>query len=298
MSFFYNFLPDYSEPLYRPPSESRSLIFQITEGCSHNKCTFCGMYIDKQFRLKPVNEVFREIDKIPNDYALRVDKIFLADGDAVIYPTDRLIIILDKMNEKFPNLKRISSYAGARELVLKSVHEWRELAHRKLTLIYFGMESGNNTVRKLMNKGYDVEEFIGTLKEISSFIDLSIMIILGGGGRKYSKEHALDTARVISEVSPRYASLLTLFMRRNRDYFQNIETPTMGDLMEESKTVISNIGGSNITFRSNHISNFVSLSGILPDDREKLVSSIDKGIARLKAEGLYDMIPDYYMEDC
>ncbi len=298
MKFFQDFLPAYSEPLYRPPSEAYSLIFQITEGCSHNRCTFCGMYINKKFRLKPMNDVFTEIDRIPEDFADSVKRIFLADGDAVVYPTDSLLSILERFSEKFPNLERVSSYAGARQFSLKSADEWRALSEKKLKMLYFGMESGNNIVRELMNKWGKIEDILPVLKEISTFIDLSVMIILGGGGKRYSREHSIDTALAVSEINPKYASLLTLFMRRNRDYFRKIETPTMGDLLEESKMIISHIGGSDITFRSNHVSNFVSLSGVLPRDRNRLVKELDRGIELLKQRKLYDTYPDYYMEDC
>lgn len=291
-------LPDYSEPIYRPPSESDSLIFQITEGCSHNKCTFCGMYVTKKFRVKLVSEVKNEIDAIPIDYARKVRRIFLADGDAVIYPMAGLIEILDYMNQKFPSLERISSYVGSQEFVQKSVADWQKLAAKKLRLLYFGLESGNNKVLKLMNKGHLIEEFKDTVIQVSSFIDLSIMIILGGGGKQLSEAHALDTAAIISEINPTYASLVTLFMRRKKNYFANIETPTIGDLLNEARMIVSHIEGDNIIFRSNHVSNFVSLSGTLPQDREKLVKQLDDAISMLKQQGIYDEYPEYYKEDC
>ena len=293
-----HFLPTYSEPLYRPPSESGSLIFQITEGCSHNKCTFCGMYVTKKFRLKKPEEIEQEIDSIPDSYAAKVRRIFLADGDAVIYPTNRLLSILDLMNRKFPALDRISSYVGSQELVQKDVDEWRQLAEKKLSLLYFGMESGNDHVLELMNKGHKVEEFKPTIIEIAKFINLSVMIILGGGGKKYSEPHALETASLITQINPRYASLVTLFIRRNKDYFLNIETPTIGDLFSEAQMIIANIGGKDILFRSNHVSNFISLFGTLPRDRERLLKQLDDAINDLKSKGLYNEYPEFYRENC
>jgi radical SAM superfamily enzyme YgiQ (UPF0313 family) len=291
-------LPEYTEPLYRPPSEASSLILQITEGCSHNKCTFCGMYITKKFKLKPVQDIKKEIDAISVDYASRVKRIFLADGDAVVYPMDRLVEILDYINLKFPSLERISSYVGSQEFVQKNSDDWKKLADRKLRLLYFGLESGNDEVLALMNKGHRIDEFKDTVLKVRNFIDLSIMVVLGGGGRKLSKAHALQTAALLSEINPKYVGLVTLFMRRNKNYFANIETPTIGDLMDEARMIISNINGDGITFRANHVSNFVSLSGVLPRDREKLVRQLDEVIADLKRRKLYDTYPEFYKENC
>ena len=294
----YQHLLNYSEPLYRPPSESSSLILQITEGCSHNKCTFCGMYITKKFRLKPVNAIKEEIDSLPEPYRKNVRRIFLADGDAVIYPFKGLMDILDYINSKFPALERISSYVGSQEFVQKSNDEWDELAEKKLSLLYFGLESGNNSVLELMNKGHRVEEFKDTVVHVNQRIDLSIMVILGGGGKKLSNVHAFETASLLSAINPKYVSLVTLFMRRNKNYFEKIETPTIGDLLFEAKMMIENIQGDGIIFRSNHVSNFVSLSGVLSRDKGVLVRQLEETISEVKMRNLYDQYPDFYKEDC
>jgi len=256
------------------------------------------MYITKKFSLKPVQDIKREIDAIPVHYASQVQRIFLADGDAVIYPTDMLIELLEYINLKFPSLERISSYVGSQEFVQKSVDDWKKLSERKLRLLYFGLESGNDEVLALMNKGHRIDEFKDVILKVGQFIDLSIMVVLGGGGKKLSRAHALDTASLLSEMNPKYAGLVTLFMRRNKDYFMNIETPTIGDLMSEAKMIISNINGKGIIFRSNHVSNFVSLAGVLSRDREKLVGQLDIVIADLKQKNLYDTYPEFYKENC
>jgi len=256
------------------------------------------MFITKKFRLKPVQDIKKEIDAIPVDYASKVKRIFLADGDAVIYPINRLIEILEYINHKFSFLERISSYVGSQEFVQKNVNDWLELSKRKLRLLYFGLESGNDEVLELMNKGHRIAEFKDTVLQVRNFIDLSIMVILGGGGKKLSKAHALDTAALLSEINPKYAGLVTLFMRRNKNYFVNIETPTIGDLMDEARMIISNIEGNDIIFRANHVSNFVSLAGVLSRDRKKLVAQLDGVIADLKQKNMYDKYPDFYTEDC
>ncbi len=293
--FYY---PDYTEPLYRPPSEAKSLIFQITEGCSYNGCTFCGMYITKKFQLKPVEKVIDEVKRLPESFTKKVNKIFLADGDAVIYPFDELIKILEIMNSAFPNLRRISSYAGPHAIKSKTTVEWKSLIEHKLTLLYFGLESGNNNVLELMKKDMKSDEilpYVLSLEEIG--MNFSVMAILGGGGKKYSNVHALDTASWISTVNPKYFSLLTLFLRRKRNYFEKIDIPSIGNLLIEAKTIIENINGRNIIFRSNHISNFIALTGTLSKDKQRLCNELESAINMLKLKGSFDVIPDFYEED-
>ena len=297
MFFDYKYLPNYTEPLYRPPSEAYSLIFQITEGCSYNGCTFCGMYITKKFKIKPVEEVKKEIDRIPENYRNQVTKIFLADGDAAIYPTNELSEILDYITLKFPKLRRISAYAGPHAIISKNETEWKRLYNKGLKLLYFGLESGNNTVLELMKKGMQadlIEPYCIMLRKIG--IKLSVMVILGGGGKKYSDEHAIDSGKWITRVNPEFFSLLTLFIRRKKDYFDKIEAPTIGGLMNEAKLMIENVNGQNIIFRSNHISNFVSLKGTLSKDKIKIINTIDNAIATLKLKNQFDLVPDFYQE--
>jgi len=291
-------LPNYSQPLYRPPSEGNSLIFQITEGCSWNNCSFCGMYISKKFRIKPVEDVKAEIDNLAPYIKERTKRVFLADGDAAVYPTEGLIEILDYLNEKLPKLQRVSVYAGPHALMKKKIPEWEELHKRKLTLLFFGLESGNDEVLKHMNKGMKAGKVLEKAKRIADIgIDFSVMVILGGGGRKLSEQHMLDSAKWISELSPKYASLLTLFLRRKRDYFDSVEKPTMGSLLEESKIFVSNVKPKKgIIFRSNHVSNLVPLKGTLPKSTERLIAEIDEAIKYAKKTGIYDNEPELYEE--
>ncbi|MGE4319482.1 MAG: radical SAM protein [Deferribacterales bacterium] len=290
-------MPIHTEPLYRPPSEAHSLIFQITHGCSYNKCAFCGMYIHKPFELKPIEKIFDEIDRVPDAYAKTVKKIFLADGDGVIYPTEGLIQILDRLNQKFPNIIRISSYCGPQAIMKKSAEEWTELYKRNLKLLYFGLESGNKEVLACMNKGMDAFKILPKVKEIrSTGIGFSVMVILGGGGKKYKQAHIEDTARWVSEANPNFLSFLTLFLRRKTDYFDSLEKPTFRDIFEESKGMIERIDGHNIIFRSNHVSNFLALEGRLSQDREKLVRMIDGTMKELESGGVLDSYPDFYEE--
>lgn len=295
--FFSGGLPRYTEPLYRPPSEGESLIFQITEGCSYNNCSFCGMYIHKPFRLKPLEDIFAEINRISETYAKTVVKVFLADGDAAIYPTDDLIKILDKLNEKFPRLRRISAYAGPHALMKKSSEDWTELAKRRMKLLYFGLESGNNKVLELMNKGMKSEKILpGFLRAKEAGIDFSVMVILGGGGKKLSVEHMQDTTAWLNIAQPKFVSLLTLFLRRKRNYFDSVEKPSMGGLLDEAYRFVNGINEGNMIFRSNHVSNLIRLEGILPRDKNKILEQIKLGEKYYKENGSLDEVPDFYEE--
>jgi radical SAM superfamily enzyme YgiQ (UPF0313 family) len=290
-------MPKYTEPLYRPPSEAQSLIFQITEGCSYNKCAFCGMYVDKPFRIKSVEDVMAEADSIPDAYAQRVRKVFFADGDAAVYPTEGLIQILDHMNSRFPNIRRYSSYCGPQAIMKKSTDEWQILHDKGLKLLYFGLESGSKEVLKLMNKGMDAFKVMPKVKQIKELgIQFSVMVILGGGGKKLKYEHIEDTAKWISGVNPDFMSFLTLFLRRKKDYFNNLEKPTMADILDETYGIIERVEGHNIIFRSNHVSNFVPLEGRLSQDRERLLRQIDQTREILLSKGMLDEYPDFYEE--
>jgi radical SAM superfamily enzyme YgiQ (UPF0313 family) len=256
------------------------------------------MYVDKHFSLKSFDKFKLEVDRMPINYRHAVKRIFLADGDAVAYPTEGLIRILDYLNENFPNIERISSYAGAHALLKKKIGEWEELRKRKLTLLYFGLESGNDEVLTLMNKGMKSQKVKKKILELQGIgYDFSVMVILGAGGKLLSDVHAKDTALWINDVNPKYLGMLTLFIRRKKDYFEKIMTPTIGDLIEESKRILDGIETKGVIFRSNHISNFVTLKGVLSEDKEKLIAQIEQTLDYLKSKGLYNRYPDYYREE-
>lgn len=255
------------------------------------------MYLSKPFRIKPVEDVKREIDEISDNYAAQVHKVFLADGDAAVYPTEGLAEILDHMNRKFPNIRRYSSYCGPQAIMKKSMDEWKLLYDKGLKLLYFGLESGNKDVLKLMNKGMDAFKVMPKVKEIRGIgMQFSVMVILGGGGKKLKQEHIDDTARWVSEVNPDYMSFLTLFLRRKMDYFNSLEKPTMADILDETYGIIERVKGHNIIFRSNHVSNFVPLSGRLSQDRDRLLAQIDETRRIMEMRGILNEYPDFYEE--
>ncbi|HMN01778.1 MULTISPECIES: radical SAM protein [Geobacter] len=288
-------MPTYVEPVFRPPSEARSLIFQITIGCSQNHCAFCGMYKTKRFSLKPEAEVLAEIHGIPARYRPVVDRVFLADGDALVYPFDGLATILDRLASVFPNLTRVGSYASPRSLATKSVGELRHLRGKKLRILYFGLESGDDATLDAANKGFAAEEMAReALKAREAGMKLSVTAILGLAGRGRSLDHARATAQWINRVSPEYFSLLTLFHRHNDEFIRTLDLCTRRELLHEARELLAHLAPARTILRSNHVSNFLELAGSYPKDRQRLIAEVDAALARLdKMPGFLDEVPAY-----
>jgi len=288
-------MPQYEEPLFRPPSEARSLIFQITIGCSQNHCTFCGMYKGKRFRLKPVAEVLAEIAAIPVHYRRHVDRIFLADGDAVVYPFEGLCTILVALATTFPGLTRVGAYASPNSLTTKSPDELHLLREKRLRILYFGLESGDDETLRAIDKGFcsDVMAELA-LKARGAGMKLSVTAILGLAGKGRSLEHARATAEWVNRVNPEYFSLLTLFHRHNDDFVRGLDQCTRRELMREARELLLHLNPSRTILRSNHVSNFLNLSGSYPRDRERLIADADAALFRAeRIPGFLDEIPEY-----
>lgn len=291
-------MPHYIEPLFRPPSEARSLIFQITIGCSQNHCTFCGMYKGKQFRLKPLEDVLREIAAIPEAYRLRVERVFLADGDALVYPFGPLVSILDALAATFPRLNRIGSYASPNSLTTKSGQELAQLRDKKLRILYFGLESGDDATLASVNKGFDAARMAElALSAREAGMKLSVTAILGLAGRGRSLEHARATAAWVNRVNPEYFSLLTLFHRHNDDFVRSLEQCTHRDLLLEARELVTHLAPARTILRSNHVSNFLNLAGSYPKDRLRLIADVNAALAHAEnLPGFLDQVPDYAEE--
>lgn len=291
-------MPHYIEPVFRPPSEARSLIFQITIGCSQNHCTFCGMYKGKQFRLKPLEEVLREIAAIPEAYRPRVERVFLADGDALVYPFGALVSILDALAATFPRLNRVGSYASPNSLTTKSGQELAQLRDRKLRILYFGLESGDDATLAAVNKGFDatrMAELAQSAREAG--MKLSVTAILGLAGKGRSLEHARATAAWVNRVNPEYFSLLTLFHRHNDDFVRSLEQCTHRDLLLEVRELLTHLNPNRTILRSNHVSNFLNLAGSYPKDRLRLIADVDAALAHAESlPGFLDQVPAYAEE--
>lgn len=271
----------YDYPLYRPPSEANSIIFQVTLGCSFNKCSFCNMYRTKEYSERPWEEIKSEIDIVSKSFP-QTERIFLADGDAINLSTEKLVQILEYIKEKFPNLARISCYAMPKNLLQKSADELTLLNTKGLDMLYIGIETGNDILLKKITKGATSKSIIDACNRAkkSGFI-ISCMIILGIGGKKYSMAHMKETARVVSDVSPNFLAALTLiiedgvydeFMKKFSEPFETLDD-TM--ILNELELLLNNINPiSPIVFRANHASNVYSIGGNLPEDKEKMLAVV------------------------
>ncbi len=271
----------YDYPLYRPPSEANSMIFQVTLGCSFNQCSFCNMYRTKEYSERSWEEIRAEIDLMAKYYP-ETKRVFLADGDAINLSTDRLVQIIEYIYFKFPNLERISCYAMPKNILQKTDQDLAILKEKGLTMFYIGIESGNDTVLKKVTKGATYKTILESINKAKKHGYItSCMIILGLGGLKYSNEHILDTAKLVSESSPTYVGALTLyfedgiydeFMTKYKESFEELDDM---QILNELELLITNIHAkSPIIFRANHASNVYSIGGTFPADKEKMLQVI------------------------
>ncbi|MDD4321597.1 MAG: radical SAM protein [Acidaminococcaceae bacterium] len=272
---------DYSQPLYRPPSEAWSMIIQATEGCSHNKCRFCYMYKGKQFRLKSKEEIKEHIEWLKPMYK-NPKRIFLADGNVLCLKTEKLLELLNYIKKEFPNVQRISSYAGPLDLLRKSEEELKSIREAGLELLYMGVESGSDKVLSMVNKGVNQQEMIEAgQKAINAGFKFSCMIISGLGGREYMKEHAVESAKVISLINPNYFSLLRLVVEEKSELAEDVRqgkfhllTPL--EVIDENIIMLENMELTDCIFRANHVSNHVNQAGTLNQDKDKLIERLKK----------------------
>ena len=271
----------YDLPLYRPPSEAENLIIQATLGCSFNRCTFCAMYKSKKFRARDLSEVFADIAAAAR-LQLDARRVFLADGDALVLPTDHLIAILDRLAETFPDLQRVTAYALPANLLKKSMEELSRLREHKLTLVYYGIETGSADILRRIRKGATPEGMVeGLSRAREAGIKTSCTVILGVGGRKRWRDHIELTAALVNAASPNFVSTLQLMLDETTldDFLTSFDEPfefqdDNGILAEQELFVSSLEPPSPIIFRSNHASNALPLAGTLPKDKSRLVSEI------------------------
>lgn len=295
------FFDDESIPCFRPPSEANSFILRVTRGCAHNKCTYCNMYRGVQFAMLNDDEILRQITLAAN-YKEHIRRIFLADGDALVLSTEKLLKILQILQNTFPNLERVSTYAAPKDMLRKSVDELKQLKENKLTMFYYGMETGDDATLKFVNKGVNAEESIEAgRRTVEAGITLSIMIILGLAGKENSERNALETAKAINIIKPNMLSALCLMLYRGSELKEQFEKgefhplPPAG-LMHELKILMENINlpkNYGTLFRSNHYSNYVNFRGTLPDDKERLLKEIDEAEQELGKLKDYDVY-NYY----
>jgi radical SAM superfamily enzyme YgiQ (UPF0313 family) len=273
----------YDYPLYRPPSEADSMIFQVTLGCSFNKCSFCNMYRTKEYAERPWEEIMSEIDMAAKFYP-DTRRVFLADGDALNLTKDRMIDILKYLWLKFPKLQRISCYAMPKNILQKKDDELREIRTAGLDMLYVGIESGNDVVLKKVTKGASYKTILQACQKAKrhGYI-ISCMVILGLGGKAYTQEHISDTANILSETSPDYVGALTLHLEEGvyHEFMDKFGEPFVPlddlDVLAELERLIANLNPSRpVIFRANHASNVYSIGGTMPEDKEKLLDLIKR----------------------
>ena len=275
---------NYEGAIYRPPSEARSLIIQATIGCSHNKCRFCGMYKDKKFRIRALDEIKKDITDAKSIYK-SVYRLFIADGNALAMSTPDLLVILKHISFTFPDCERVGIYATPKDILRKSVTDLESLKNSGLGVIYLGIESGNPEVLKRVEKGATREEIIAAGKKImGTDIKLSVTVISGLGGHLLSNEHAIDSATLVNAISPDYLGILTLMIEEGAPIKEDIRNGSFtllspNEVLKELLIFLENINLKGPTlFRSNHASNYIPLGGVLPNDKSRLIKEIKEAL--------------------
>lgn len=282
----------YEGMIYRPPSEAYSLIVQVTIGCSQNRCIFCSMFKEKRFRIRKVEEVLEDLQDARNKYRY-VEKIFLADGDALICKMTDLEAILHFIKDQFPECKQVTLYGSPRSILMKQQEDLDKLRELGISMIYMGLESGNDEVLTYMKKGVTSQEMIEAAQKVKQAkIRLSVTAISGLGGRRLWKEHAKDTGLVLSQMKPDYIGLLTLMIEEDLPLADKIRSGEFEllnpyDILIETKEMLKYMDCPDCIFRSNHASNYVNLIGTLNQDKGAMINLLDeaiKGNVHLKSE--------------
>lgn len=286
----------YIDPVFRPPSEANSLILQVTNGCSWNKCTYCDMYTQpqKKFSVKSDEEVIREIEWFSKRYS-GIQRVFLADGDVIALPTKRILTILNAIREHLPNVTRVASYCSPRNVVRKPTEELKALYDAGLKLVYVGAESGDDFVLKSIKKGDTHDSIVDSLNRLGDAgIKRSVMIINGVGGTKFSEQHALNSALLANKTQPEFLAALVLNLPHGEERFQQgyeeqFIRMTQHERFKEIRQFVGALELKSTIFRSDHASNQLVLKGVLGKDKNRLLEKIDTAIdhpeeAHLRAE--------------
>ena len=275
----------YEGRVFRPPSEAYSLIVQVTVGCSHNKCTFCDMYKEKRFHLRKLEDVLEDFNIARRQYRY-IERVFLADGDALIRKTEDLAVILKHIRKIIPECRRGTSYGSPKSILTKSPEDLALLHSLGLEMIYLGLESGNEQVLKHINKGVTVEDIVRAGQMVKDAgMKLSVTAISGLGGTEMWKEHAIDTAKAFSRMKPDYIGLLTLMFEGDVPLRRECEEGkfhllTAPQVAKETLLMLEHIDSEGSVFRSNHASNYLTLKGTLNRDREAMCEQIRTALER------------------
>lgn len=283
----------YEGTIIRPPSEAFSIILQVTVGCSYNKCTFCGAYKDTRFRIKSAADIIKDL-QFAAQFCTRQKRIFLADGDALILPQDKLVDILTKIRIFLPAARRVSLYANARAIRSKSIAQLSELKGLGLDRVYMGLESGCNEVLRRVVKGETAESMIEAAGRVhASGLFLSVTTLLGLGGRELSELHARESAETLNQMNPKQIAALTLMPLQGTELGSQyaaglFSLPDKKGILNELKSLVSLLTLDRTMFHANHASNYLPIEGILQKDKQKILRAVDSALA-----GATALVPEY-----
>ena len=274
----------YEGNMIRPPSEANSILLQVTVGCSHNKCKFCGAYKGERFRIKPDSVIMEDI-AFAAEYCKRQRRIFLCDGDALIIPQKRLLPILKAIEKQVPWVTRVGVYANAKSIKMKTLDELKELKKHGLSIAYMGLETGDDVTLKKIRKGVTSDTMIQMGKKIrEAGIKLSITVLLGIAGPERSAIHAKETGRVLSAIDPEYVGALSLMLYPETDLYHDYQSGEFvllepNEMLEELRTMIENTNMSRGLFHANHASNYLPIRAKMPKDKESTLQLIDEALS-------------------
>ena len=275
----------YEGNIYRPPGERNSYLLQVTVGCSHNACTFCGMYKDKRYHVRPMEDILEDI-ALAKRYYGDIPRVFLCDGDALDLPTEDLLAILAALYETFPSLKKVGVYAGPKNALKKSPGELNALRQAGLTRAYLGVESGSDAVLKAVCKGVSAEEMLEAgIRLRESGIDLWVMLLLGlAGSGQPGIDHARASAAMMNEVKPRHLSLLSLYLDEGTPLYRDwragrFSMATPEETLMEVRELVSALTVEPLHFTCDHASNYLPLKGSLPEDRGRFLAALDAALS-------------------
>lgn len=272
----------YEGMIIRPPSEANSLLLQVTVGCSHNKCSFCGTYRGVRFRIKSFEEI--EEDIIEASAYGRIKRVFLCDGDALIIPQKKLVPIMDSMRTRIKGVERIGLYGNAKSIMRKTPDELKQLQEMGLGIVYLGVETGNNDLLKRITKGVDYDTMVEAGRRIKNAgIELSCTVLLGIGGTEMSAPHAVDTARILTAIDPDYVGALTVMLipgtpLHDEHVAGTFKLPDTFGFLEELGIMVANSDFTNCFFTSNHASNYLPIRARMPERKNEIVRLIHEVI--------------------
>ena len=271
----------YEGNIFRPFSEANSYLLQCTIGCSHNQCIFCGMYKDKKYRVRQIAEIMEDISMAKDQYG-DLEKVFLCDGDAIALETDMLLAIVKKLYSTFPSLRHVGSYVGPQSTLSKSMEELKALRAAGLTKAYIGVETGDDDLLKKVKKGVGYDQMLQAgCNLIAADINLSVMVLLGLAGKgEASRRHAIATAKICNEMKPQYLAALTVTPVPGTVLHKQVQAGDFElldpfETLGEMKQIFENITADNLKFVGTHASNYLSITGTLQRDKEKMIKTVD-----------------------